>query len=97
MARGAGRDPDTLVLGKIIYLSIDNNRGRARGRLAPLLQTFYHGYDVDSSCAFGNPVECAAFIWRFLDAEITTVMLCLVPPEVEHLELLHREVLPLLK
>ena len=97
LARGAGRDPDTLVLGKIIYLSIDNDRGQARGRLAPLLQTFYHGYDVDSSCAFGKPDECAAFIRGFLVAGITTVMLCLVPPDVEHLERLHREVVPLLR
>jgi len=52
---------------------------------------------VDSWCAFGPPTECAAFIRGFLDAGITTVMLCLAPPDVEHLERLHQEVLPLLK
>ncbi|MCH8988943.1 MAG: LLM class flavin-dependent oxidoreductase [Chloroflexi bacterium] len=97
LASRAGRDPDFLELGKIIYLAIDNNRGRARRRIAPLLQSFYGGYNVDSWCAFGPPAECAAFIRGFLVAGITTVMLCLVPPDVEHLERLHREVVPLLR
>ena len=97
LAAQAGRDPDSLVLGKIIYISIDNNRFRPRERIAPLLQSFYNGYDVDNWCAFGKPAECAAFIQSFLDVGINTVMLCLVPADVEHLELLHREVLPLLK
>ena len=97
LATRAGRDPDSLELGKIIYLSIDDNRGRARKRIAPLLQAFHGGYNVDSWCAFGRPAECAAFIRGFLDAGITTVMLCLAPPDVEHLERLHREVIPLLK
>ena len=97
LASMAGRDPGSLELGKIIYLAIDNNKGRARRRIAPLLQSFYHGYDVDNWCAFGPPDECAAFIRRFLDAGITTVMLCLTPPDVEHLERLHNEVAPLLR
>ena len=97
LATRAGRDPDSLELGKIIYLSIDNDRGRARSSIAPLLQSYYDGYNVDSWCAFGPPAECAAFIRGFLVAGITTVMLCLVPTDVEHLERLHREVVPLLK
>ena len=97
LASIAGRDPDSLELGKVIYLSIDNNKARARMRIAPRLESFYGGYNVDGWCAFGPPAECAAFIRGFLDAGITTVMLCLVPPDVEHLERLHHEVLPLLK
>ena len=58
---------------------------------------FYRGrYDVDRWCAFGPPSECAAFIRRFLDAGFTTVMLCMVPPDVKQLERLHNEVVPLL-
>lgn len=98
LATIAGRDPDSIELGKIIYLSIDDNRTRARERIAPLLGMRYHGrYNVDEWCAFGPPAKCAAFIRGFLDVGITTVMLCLVPPDVEQLELLHREVAPLLK
>ena len=97
LASRVGRDPDSLELGKIIHISIDNSRRRARNRTAPLLQSFYGSYDVDSWCAFGNPAECAHFIQGFLDAGITTVMLCLVPPDLENLERLHNEVLPLLK
>jgi len=61
------------------------------------LESRYICYDVDNWCAFGEPAECAAFIQSFLDVGINTLMLCLVPADVEHLELLHREVLPLLK
>ena len=97
LASRAGRDPDSLELGKVIYLSIDNRRARARQRIAPLLEGIYHGrYDVDRWCAFGPPAECAAFIRRFLDAGFTTIMLCMVPPDVKQLEMLHREVVPLL-
>ena len=98
LASRAGRDPDSLDLVKVIYLSIDDNRGRARERIAPFLGGFYRGsYDVDRWCAFGPPAECAAFIRRFLDIGITTVMLCMARPDVGQLERLHREVVPLLK
>ena len=96
LANEAGRDPDSLELAKVIYLSIDDDRARARRRIGPLLETYYHGYNVDSWCAFGPPPECAAFIKGFLDIGITTVMLCPVRPDLEQLERLHREVVPLL-
>lgn len=95
LANEAGRDPDSLELAKVIYLSIDD-RDRARGRIG-WLESFYHWHDVDSWCAFGAPPECAAFIKGFLDIGITTVMLCLSRPDLEQLERLHSEVVPLLE
>ncbi len=98
LASRAGRDPDSLEMGKVIYLSINNRRARARQLLAPLLGGFYHGhYDVDRWCAFGPPAECAAFIRGFLDIGINTILLCMTTPDVQQLERLHREVVPLLK
>ena len=98
LASEAGRDPGSIELGKIIYLSIGDNRAEARNRIAPFLEVFYRGsYNVDSWCAFGPPAECAAFIRRFLDIGITTLMLCLVLPDVQQLERLRNEVVPLLK
>ena len=85
--RNGRGDPGSLDLVKVFYLSIDDNRAKARERIAPFLEGFYRGrYDVDSWCAFGPPADCAALIKRFLDAGFTTVMLCLVPPDAEHLE-----------
>ena len=81
-AARAGRDPDSLELGKTIYISVDDSRFRAKNRIAPILQSFYSGYNVDSWCAFGNPAECAALIQGFLDVGITTLMPCLVPADV---------------
>ena len=81
----------SLDLLKAIYLSIDDNKAKARERIGPFLKGFYRGrYDVDSWCAFGPPADCAAFIKRFLDSGFTTMMLCLVPPDAEHLERSHR-------
>ena len=49
VAERAGRDPESLDLVKVIYLSIDDNRAKARERIAPFLEGFYRGrYDVDS-------------------------------------------------
>ncbi|MCH2509864.1 MAG: hypothetical protein MK109_06345 [Dehalococcoidia bacterium] len=79
--RQSRADPDSLELGKIIYISVDDVRFWAKNRIVPLLQSFYTGYNVDSWCAFGNPAECAAFIQGFLDVGITTLMLCLVPAD----------------
>ena len=57
-ASRVGRDPDSLELRKVIYLSIDNRRARARQRIAPLLEGSYRGrYNVDRWCAFGLPAE----------------------------------------
>ena len=45
-------------LVKVIYLSIDDNRAKARGRIAPFLEGFYRGrYDVDSWRAFEPPAD----------------------------------------
>ena len=81
-AARAGRDPDSLELGKTIYISVDDSRFQAKNRIVPILQSFYTGYNVDSWCAFGNPAECAALIQGFFDVGITTLMLCLVPADV---------------
>ncbi len=95
LASRAGRDPDSLELVKVIYLSIDNDKTRARERIAPLLKVSGR-YNADRWCAFGPPGECAAFIRRILEAGFTTVMLCMARPDVGQLERLHREVVPLL-
>jgi len=71
-----------LELGKTIYISVDDSRFQAKNRIAPLLQSFYTGYNVDSWCAFGNPAECTALIQGFLDVGITMLMPCLVPADV---------------
>ena len=98
LAGEAGRDPDSLDLAKIIYLSVDDDQARARSRIGPVFGSFYSGsYNVERWCAFGPPAECANFIRGFLDIGINTILLCMTTPDVQQLERLHREVVPLLK
>jgi alkanesulfonate monooxygenase SsuD/methylene tetrahydromethanopterin reductase-like flavin-dependent oxidoreductase (luciferase family) len=96
LAEQAGRDPASLHLGKLIYLSLDDDRARARLRLTRLQSFWGPRYNIDAWCAFGPPAECAAFLRRFLDAGINLLLLAVPWPRVEDLERLHQEVLPLL-
>src|SRR5262249_31430457 len=40
-ARAAGRDPDTLVAGRLVYVAIDDDRERARTALGTFLRGYY--------------------------------------------------------
>ena len=96
-AAEAGRDAESLELGKLIYIAIDDNKDRAKARLEPWLHAYYGPqYDVNRFCAMGTPQECAAYVTSYIDAGVTMPVLGLSGPDVAELERLHGEVLPLL-
>src|SRR4030095_8260385 len=75
-ARAAGRNANALVAGRLVYVAVDDHRGRARD--AP--RAFLHGYygsrcDVDESAIFGPPGEVAARLAEHVEAGITRLML----------------------
>ena len=97
-AQEAGRNPSTLEIGKLIYTAVDATSERARTRLEGPLKAYYGSqYDVDKLCAFGSPQDCASAIQPYLDAGATTILFGLTSPDVNELELMKREVLPLLR
>jgi len=55
-ARAAGRDPDALVAGRLVYVAVDEERDRARDALHAFLHGYYGPrFDVDQHAIFGPP------------------------------------------
>ena len=94
-AQAAGRNPDSLESGKLMYIIVGPDRERCRERLVEET-TGYTGahYDVDNYCAFGPLEECAAKIQRFIDAGAKTIILGPPWPEVEQAKLIANQVVP---
>jgi probable F420-dependent oxidoreductase len=96
-AADAGKHPDSLESGKLMYITTGPDRDKCKQQLAASLQAYYGpNYDVEASCAYGPPEECAAKIQPFIDAGAKTVMLGPCDTDVEQIRLIARDVLPLL-
>ena len=75
-ARAAGKDPEALDTGKLMYAYVGKDRAQAKQRL----ESFCHAYkgpqyDVEHNCAFGSADECAAFGQSYIDAGAKTILL----------------------
>ena len=97
-ARAAGRNPDALVAGRLLYVAVDDDRGRAR----EALRAFLHGYygprfDVDEHAIFGPPAEVAARLVEHVQAGITKLMLGVPSLDLPHLRRVAHEVAPLVR
>ena len=97
-AQAAGKDPDALEAGKLMYISVGIDRERCREQLRAFTYAYYGPqFDVDANCAFGPPEACAARIQGFLDAGVKTVMLGPPWPDVEQVTRIAQEVVPRLQ
>jgi probable F420-dependent oxidoreductase len=97
-AREAGRDPDALVAGRLVYVAVDDERNRARRAL----QTFLHGYhgarfDVDQHAVFGPPREVAARLAEHAENGITKLMLGVPSLDLAHLHRVADDVAPVVR
>jgi probable F420-dependent oxidoreductase len=97
-AQAAGKNPNALDSGKLMYISVGGDRARCKEEL----QTFTHAYygpryDVENNCAFGRPEECAAKIQGYIDAGAKTIILGPTWPDPQKITRVAREVVPLLK
>jgi alkanesulfonate monooxygenase SsuD/methylene tetrahydromethanopterin reductase-like flavin-dependent oxidoreductase (luciferase family) len=97
-ARAAGKDPDALVAGRLIYVAADEDRDRAR----ELLRTFLHGYygptfDIDQHAIFGPPEEVAGRLREQVDAGITHLLLGVPTLDLGHLRRVAERVAPALR
>jgi alkanesulfonate monooxygenase SsuD/methylene tetrahydromethanopterin reductase-like flavin-dependent oxidoreductase (luciferase family) len=97
-ARAAGKDPASLVAGRLLYVAIDEQRERAR----QALRVFLHGYygtmfDVDQHAIFGPPEEVTARLREHVEAGITHLMLGVPTLDLTHLRRLAEEVAPALR
>ena len=91
-AQERGRDPSTLDFGKLILVSVDQDRGRAL-QLAQTHWKSYYGpnFDVERTLVYGEPEECAIGLQEYAKAETPEVTLILEPSTLDpgQLHLLH--------
>ena len=97
-AQAAGKNPDSLDSGKLMYINVGDDRQKCKEELEAFTHAYYGPqYDVENSCAFGPAAECAARIQPFIDAGVKTMMLGPAWPDVGQITRISQEVLPLLK
>lgn len=97
-ARAAGKDPQALVAGRLLYVTVDENRERARETLRRFLHGYYGSmFDVDQHAIFGPAEEVSARLRAHVDAGITHLMLGVPTLDVGHLQRLAEEVAPALR
>jgi len=91
----AKRDPATFPISKRVYIAVDNDRDRAERRLREWFALRYKSADMGSKVSiWGSLRECTDKLGALVRAGAQHLMLNPVFDEMEHLELLAREVVP---
>jgi len=91
------RDPATFPISKRVYIAVDNDRDRAERRLREWFALRYKNADMGSRVSiWGSLAECTDKLSDLVRAGAQHLMLNPVFDEMEHLELLAREVGPTL-
>jgi probable F420-dependent oxidoreductase len=94
-AKAAGKDPDALDSGKLLYITVGEDRRLCQEQLTAFTHAYYGPqYDVANNCVFGSPTECAAKIQGFIDAGAKTIILGPTWPDVEQVTRIAKEVVP---
>jgi probable F420-dependent oxidoreductase len=94
-----GRDPAAIHKAGITYLTIDENKIRAKALCEEYLRAYYGkiNLDVESETLLGAPEACAEHLGSLFARGIETVILRLVKPDLVQLDLLAEKVLPRLQ
>jgi alkanesulfonate monooxygenase SsuD/methylene tetrahydromethanopterin reductase-like flavin-dependent oxidoreductase (luciferase family) len=91
----AGRDPATFAISKRVYLAVDDHRDRAERRLREWFAARYRSADMAPRVSiWGSRAECIDKLAELVRAGARHLMLNPVFDELEHLELLARDVMP---
>ncbi len=91
----AGRDPASFAISKRVYLAVDGNRERAERRLREWFAVRYKNADLASRVAiWGSVAECTEKLLEIVRAGAKHLVLNPVFDQMEHLELLAKEITP---
>ena len=91
----ARRDPATFTVSKRVYIAVDDDRQRAERRLREWFAVRYKNSEVASRVAvWGSRSECVDKLREIVHAGANHMLLNPVFQEMEHLDLLAKEVIP---
>jgi alkanesulfonate monooxygenase SsuD/methylene tetrahydromethanopterin reductase-like flavin-dependent oxidoreductase (luciferase family) len=94
-AAAAGKDPDALIAGRLLYVAVDDDRGRARDALTRFLHGYYGpGFDVDRHAIYGPAAEVRSRLREQVDAGISYLMLAIPTLDTGQLKRLAEDVVP---
>lgn len=97
-ARAAGRNPDDLTAGRLLYVAVDDDRAKARADMTQFLHGYYGpDFDVDKHAIFGPAAEVRTRLREQVDAGITHLMLGVPSLDRDHLRRLAEDVAPALR
>ncbi|MHB1537782.1 MAG: LLM class flavin-dependent oxidoreductase [Solirubrobacteraceae bacterium] len=94
--RDRDRDPSTFAIGKRVYVHVEDDRSRARRRIAAALAYHYGRSGLDAAAVAGPPEECVAGLREVADAGAETILLNPLVDDAEQVERLAAEVVPAL-
>ena len=93
-----GRDRSEFPISKRVYIALDDDEARAERRLREWFAQRYGNADMGSQVSvWGGAERCAEGLQEIVDAGADMLMLNPMFDHMEHLEALHREVMPKVK
>jgi probable F420-dependent oxidoreductase len=88
------RDPSTFAIGKRVYVHVEDDRARARERVAAALAYHYGRGGLEAVAVAGPPAECVAGLQEVTDAGAEMILLNPLVDDAEQMERLAAEVVP---
>ncbi|SVB15567.1 uncharacterized protein METZ01_LOCUS168421 [marine metagenome] len=97
-ARQIGRDSRDLEAGKLVYVSVDDDKQRALEKLKPFISDYYgQRIDITEHGVFGPADEVIERLRAFADAGVTMFMLGVPTLDITHIERIAKDVVPYLQ
>ena len=97
-ARRVGRDIRDLEAGKLVYVSVDDNKQRALEKLKPFISDYYgQRIDITEHGVFGPAEEVIERLRSYSEAGVTMFMLGVPTLDITHIERIAKDVIPYLQ
>ena len=97
-ARRSGRDIGDLEAGKLVYVSVDDDKQRALEKLKPFISDYYgQRIDITEHGVFGPAEEVIERLRSYSQAGVTMFMLGVPTLDIAHIERIAKDVIPYLQ
>jgi alkanesulfonate monooxygenase len=97
-AAAAGRDPEALIAGRLVYVCVDDDRERAESEMTRFLHGYYGpDFGVEKHALTGPAPDVAARLRELIDAGLSHLMLGIPSLERDQVRRIAEEVVPALR